>query len=94
MKYLKRFFFKRGKNNIGELLSLLVVFSVLQFVDFAVIRNSPLLFILLILGIMVIFRVCDALFDMLLGDKNTVIGSGSYFILIFLFIIVITYIGS
>ncbi|MDM5317110.1 hypothetical protein QUF49_13970 [Fictibacillus sp. b24] len=94
MKYLKRFFFKRGKNNIGELLSLLVVFSVLQFVDFAVIRNSPLLFILLILGIMVIFRVCDALFDMLLGDKNKVIGSGSYFIVIFLFIIVITYIGS
>lgn len=94
MTLIKRFFFKRAKNNIGELLSILVVFSVLQLVDFAVIRNKPYLFILFVLGIMVIFRVCDALFDKLLGGKNKIIGSAPYFIVIFLFIIVSTYIGS
>ncbi|KZE69258.1 hypothetical protein AWM68_03040 [Fictibacillus phosphorivorans] len=93
MRRLKSFFFKRGKNNIGELLSLLVVFSGLQFVNYTVIRNNLLLFIPLILSIIVIFRICDTWFDQLLGNKNKVIGTGSYFFVIFLFIIVTTYIG-
>lgn len=94
MTLIKRFFFKRATNNIGELLSILVIFSVLQMMNFDIMKEQPLFFILLILGVTVIFSVCVALFEKVLGDKNKAVGTGYYVLVIVLFIMVTTYIET
>ncbi|MED1864445.1 hypothetical protein P4V41_13345 [Fictibacillus nanhaiensis] len=39
MNSLKSFFFKRSKNNVGELCGLIVILTIIQFVDFTAIAN-------------------------------------------------------
>lgn len=89
MKSLKHFFFKRSKNNVGELCGLIVILTIIQFVDFERIWDEPLNFFIFILGSGTLYRILDELFEKILGYKNIVIGSRYTFVTIFVFVFVV-----
>lgn len=94
MNILKRFFFKRSKNNIGELFGLIVILTIIQFVDFKSIWEKPLIYILVILGSATLYRILVEIFEKVLGEKNKVVGSRYTFITIFVFVFLLNFIGK
>ncbi|MBD7963948.1 hypothetical protein [Fictibacillus norfolkensis] len=94
MNILKRFFFKRSKNNIGELCGLIVILTIIQFVDFKSIWEKPLNYILVILGSATLYRILVEIFEKILGEKNKVVGSRYTFITIFVFVFLVNFIDK
>ncbi|MBH0168076.1 hypothetical protein [Fictibacillus sp. 18YEL24] len=92
MNILKHFFFKRSKNNIGELCGLIILFSIIQFVDFERIWDEPFYFIFFILGSGTLYRILVEIFEKILGEKNKVVGSQYTFITIFVFVFLVNFI--
>ena len=94
MNILKSFFFKRSKHNIGELYGLIVILTIIQFVDFERIWDEPLNYILLILGSATLYRILVEIFEKILGEKNKVVGAGYTFITIFVFVFLVNFIDK
>jgi hypothetical protein len=94
MNRLKRFFFKGSKNNIGELCGLIVILTIIQFVNFKSIWEKPLIYILIILGSATLYRILVEIFEKILGEKNKVVGSRYTFITIFVFVFLLNFIGK
>jgi hypothetical protein len=82
---LRDWLFKRSFNTIGNLLSFVIIFSALQFIDYNLIKDIPLFFLPLMIIIFLVFNLLDSLFNKLLGYKNKVIGTGYFVIVIFIF---------
>ncbi|MBH0156255.1 hypothetical protein IHV10_07755 [Fictibacillus sp. 5RED26] len=89
MKSLKHFFFKRSKNNVGELCGLIVILTIIQFLEFKRIWDEPFYFIIFILGSGTLYRILDVFFEKILGDKNIIIGSRYTFVTVFVFVFVV-----